>query len=502
MLYPQYLPTPQQYQEPNNDDYPMLKSHHPKPTLVLYNHLPNQITPLGHPNRSCASCKKRKVKCDRKTPSCTACQKSKYKCQYTSYSPPVFSGSEPQISNDDDENNNINRSLRQDPNYNSKLQRLIVSLVPKCCDPDYYSTLGFIPQQHQESYYLEDDIYNNFNNNPMIATPPEKIILPPTPVEQQPHLSPCQQQQFSHPEFYQSPTSYPISPQYQHTHHVQHAQSQSPFMNSNVMIQQVMVPYMRATVTLSYNLNGMRLLLEPMVLPMLMSIANTNNDGLIVPPTGFTDIAHLQEWLKRKFMRQEWNDETDNMCVIDPDEKFEIMDSSLPQQNINNFSIQQKFTVLLYKPEFSSSPTATSNSEHDDFEQSQYGGEDDNTDLDSHASYNSNIGAGNSNRNSTVLEVDHTDIFFNKVYAFVKRFIKNVPWIRENFAMHLRARGITGVPSPMGFEFSEGAFSDVTVEVRKNNFLPSTPYTNRKFNNNNNQQIPDEIVARGRMLIP
>ncbi|CAG8435734.1 6214_t:CDS:2 [Diversispora eburnea] len=446
MLYPQYLPTSQQYQEPNNDDYSMLKNHHPKPTLVLYNHLPNQITPLGHPNRSCASCKKRKVKCDRKTPSCTACQKSKYKCHYTSYSPPVFNG-------------------------NPKLPRLIVSFVPKCCDPDYYSTLGFAPQQHQEPYYLEDDIYNNFNN-PMITTPSEKLILPTTPVEQQSHLSPCQQQQFSHhnqvqQEFYHSPNSYPISPQYQHTQHVQHTQAQSPFMNSNVMIQQVMgsyVPYMQATVTLSYNLNGMH-------------------------------IAHLQEWLKYKFMKQEWNDETDNICVIDPDEKFEIMESPLSPQNINNFSIQQKFTVILHRPEYSSSPITTNNSDHDDFEHSQYSGEDDTTDLDSHASYNSNIGGEGSNRSSMVLEVDHTDIFFNKVYAFVRRFIKNVPWIRENFAMHLRPRGINGIPSPMGFGFSEVAFSDVTVEVRRNNSLPSTPYTNRKFNN------PDEIVAKGRMIV-
>ena|ERR1043166_1749735 len=45
---------------------------------------------LGHPNRSCVSCKKRKVKCDRKTPSCTACQKSKHRCHYSSYSPPVL----------------------------------------------------------------------------------------------------------------------------------------------------------------------------------------------------------------------------------------------------------------------------------------------------------------------------------------------------------------------------------------------------------------------------
>ncbi|KAF0512244.1 Ubiquinone biosynthesis O-methyltransferase [Gigaspora margarita] len=43
---------------------------------------------LGHPNRSCVSCKERKVKCDKKIPSCAVCLKSKHRCQYTSYSPP------------------------------------------------------------------------------------------------------------------------------------------------------------------------------------------------------------------------------------------------------------------------------------------------------------------------------------------------------------------------------------------------------------------------------
>ncbi|CAG8540451.1 95_t:CDS:2 [Ambispora leptoticha] len=50
---------------------------------------PMNTSALGSPNRSCSSCKKRKVKCDRKTPSCSACIKSKNRCLYTSYSPPA-----------------------------------------------------------------------------------------------------------------------------------------------------------------------------------------------------------------------------------------------------------------------------------------------------------------------------------------------------------------------------------------------------------------------------
>lgn len=236
---------------------------------------------------------------------------------------------------------------------------------------------------------------------------------------------------------------------------------------------------MKATVTLNYNLSGMNLLLEPVILPHIQAMANNNNCNNSIPHTGFTGIFDLREWLKRKFTEQEWSDETDNTFVIDPDEKFCIMDSS--QQN----PIQQKFTIILLRPENFSSPVASCNGDHDDFEHGQFGGEDENTDIDSHTSRGSN-------RSSVILEIDHTDIFLNKVYAFVRRFIKNVPWLRENFAMSLRTR-YPAIPL-------EAAFSDVVVEVRKDNPI-------RRFNHHHNnpvtfnQQIPDETVAKGRMFI-
>ena len=37
-----------------------------------------------------------------------------------------------------------------------------------------------------------------------------------------------------------------------------------------------------------------------------------------------------------------------------------------------------------------------------------------------------------SNR-SSVADFDPTDIFLNKIYAFVRRFIRNLPWLQENF---------------------------------------------------------------------
>jgi len=93
--------------------------------LLLYKHIQLQQThlntppaspmsaTLGHPNRSCASCKKRKVKCDRKTPSCTAYQKSKHRCHYTSYSPPVLNEEQTHQPDGDEEIKAIKQKIEE-----------------------------------------------------------------------------------------------------------------------------------------------------------------------------------------------------------------------------------------------------------------------------------------------------------------------------------------------------------------------------------------------------
>ncbi|KAG9291944.1 hypothetical protein G9A89_004882 [Geosiphon pyriformis] len=70
-----------------------IKKHTPSPPispLLMSAAMTPAGLALGNPNRSCISCKRRKVKCDRKTPSCSTCQKSKSSCYYTSYSPPAL----------------------------------------------------------------------------------------------------------------------------------------------------------------------------------------------------------------------------------------------------------------------------------------------------------------------------------------------------------------------------------------------------------------------------
>jgi hypothetical protein len=104
----QYLSPTEQYQyqqeEQQRRELELLKQQIIHQSLLLSTPPPSPMSAtLGHPNRSCASCKKRKVKCDRKTPSCTACQKSKHRCQYTSYSPPVFTEEPQQQHNEDEE---------------------------------------------------------------------------------------------------------------------------------------------------------------------------------------------------------------------------------------------------------------------------------------------------------------------------------------------------------------------------------------------------------------
>jgi len=94
MLYSQRVRVNQlsQRQQQQQQQQQTITNHHHHRYITKSNLLSTpppspMATALCYPNRSCMSCKRRKVKCDRKTPSCTACTKSKHSCQYTSYSP-------------------------------------------------------------------------------------------------------------------------------------------------------------------------------------------------------------------------------------------------------------------------------------------------------------------------------------------------------------------------------------------------------------------------------
>ena len=83
-------------------------------------------------------------------------------------------------------------------------------------------------------------------------------------------------------------------------------------------------------------------------------------------------------------------------------------------------------------------------------------------------------------------DFDPTDIFLNKIYAFVRRFTRNVPWLRENFLTN------RAIPSSMGLDtFNDGVFSDVVVEVRK--ISSYAPYQDLKLVQNNHELIKGRL---------
>ena len=170
-------------------------------------------------------------------------------------------------------------------------------------------------------------------------------------------------------------------------------------------------------------------------------------------------------------MNQDWSEEMESSYE---DEKFEFeLRPIFEEVSQHHFSVRQKFEVILHRADFSSSPTSV----HGDFQ--SYDNYEDKHNMEA------NFSETGSNR-SSIIDYDPTDIFLNKIYAFVRRFIRNVPWLRENFLTN-RAR------SPMGFDsLNDGVFSDVVVEVRKTSAY--TPYQDLKLAQNN------EDVIKGRLF--
>lgn len=462
----------QQEEQQRRELEQLLKQHLFHQSLLLSTPPPSPMSAtLGHPNRSCASCKKRKVKCDRKTPSCTACQKSKHRCQYTSYSPPVFN-EEPQQHNEDEEIKAIKQKIEELDNA-ARLRWEHFQKMMSACQPTISSKDEFA--NPSASYFVDDEdpIYNLNLNNPVIPTSTgSQYLQQGSP--QSLHLSP--QNQLQVPAQQQPSVSYILpSPQYQRP---PNSAATSPFVQTqNIVIPSTNYsPYMSGTIVLNYNLNAMRPFLGRTIAPLLQSM--TGGQGPQVPTTGFNDVGQLQNWLREKFLSQEWTEEMESFSVIDPEERFELR-PIFEEPNQQHFSARQKFEVVLHRVEFASSPSSV------------HGGDFQNFDYDDKHSMEmenlTNYSDAGSNR-SSIADFDPTDIFLNKIYAFVRRFIRNLPWLRENFLANWRR-------SPMDTfndgVFSDGVFSDVVVEVRK--ISSYSPYQDLKLVQNNEELIKGRL---------
>jgi hypothetical protein len=477
MFYPQQFLTPtehfqyQEEQQQRKELEQLLKQQLIQQTILLNTPPPSPMSAtLGHPNRSCASCKKRKVKCDRKTPSCSACQKSKHRCQYTSYSPPVFT-EEPQQPDEDEGIKAIKQKIEELDN-NTKLRwdhlQKIMSAAyqqPTMTSKDDFANPSSVPYYNVD----EDEVIYNLNlNNPVIPTstgngsqflqqgsPPQQLQLSPQPLSLQ---VPTQQ------------PPYILTQQYQ-----QRPNPTSPFVQpQNIVIPPGNYsPYMSGTIVLNYNLNSMRPFLGRTIAPILQSM--TGGQGPAIPSTGFNDVGQLQNWLREKFLSQDWTEEMESYSVVDPEERFELR-PIFEEVNQHHFSVRQKFEVILHRVEFASSPSSVHGG---DFQTYDY--------EDKHSMEMENLtnySETGSNR-SSVTDLDPTDIFLNKIYAFVRRFIRNLPWLRENFLANWKRTS-----SPLD-TFNDGVFSDVVVEVRK--ISSYNPYQDLKLVQNSEELIKGRL---------
>ncbi|CAG8443932.1 5354_t:CDS:2 [Scutellospora calospora] len=342
---------------------------------------------LGHPNRSCVSCKKRKVKCDRKTPSCAACLKSKHRCHYTSYSPPEDSlVSVPE-----------NEEIRQQQLIQNSRMMSDVKLQP----PTIIKQSYMLPQQcqPQSSAYINRNLFD----------------------------SPLQ----------------PTSP---------------------VSIDNYTLP-MRSTITLTYNWNGLLQIMEPTLIPYLQSF--TKGAGPALPINGFVNVIQLQNWICEKFiaLSQEWKgDSNDQLYVLDPEERLKLRPITDFNQSLQqgSFPERQQFEVTIDRAEYISDEQIQIR----DFK--------------------------------TFDDSNSMDIFLNKIYAFVRRFLKDVPWVRENFPLNFRRAPLNTID----FDPCDGLF-EVTVEVRKNQSpLFYSQQQNRTIFpiNNDMYESQNDVTVKGRFV--
>ncbi|CAG8463050.1 7687_t:CDS:2 [Racocetra fulgida] len=409
----------QQFQDSQFSEQ-ILMNHHPKPTL-LYCTPPHSPLPmssnLGHPNRSCVSCKKRKVKCDRKTPSCAACVKSKHRCYYTSYSPPE----DTLATVPEDE---AIKAIRQQHWIQTQRMNSQPTVVKN--EYDLGSTNGS---------FLNDSSFLGLNvENPTvpIALVSSTQYVPtrfPTPQLAQIPTSPNSVQQ-----------SYILPQQRQ-----QISTQSSPLINQNTLTS----------------------FLQPA----------SPGTGPMIPPNGFANVSQLQLWIHEKIiaLSQEWRGEADQSYVLDPDERLKLRMVDYEQQG-QFYVAQQQFDVEIERSEY----TSGNNFDQQTGDFKPYNDLNQYDDDDRHS--------GNSNPSS--IDIDPMDTFLHKIYAFVRKFMRDVPWLRDNFMLNFN---IT----------CDGVLSDVAVEIRRNQPSLFYPQQNRQqlFSVQNDIYESQNDIVKGRLFL-
>ncbi|CAG8462496.1 5313_t:CDS:2 [Paraglomus occultum] len=196
-------------------------------------------TTLGNPNRSCVSCKKRKVKCDRKVPACTSCAKSKLRCCYTSYSPPAFAEQSMPVTDEDEGLRMLRERIDQ-----------VEALGRERFDRLYKLLMEIKDSKSMQATKIEDIQSDLFCSSTVDFT---RLL---------------QDERDYDPAVLNSESNY--------------------------------IPYKRAIVTFNYNINGLRRLMGPIIAPILHAM--TAGSPHQFPLAGFTDVSLLLFWIRHFFI--------------------------------------------------------------------------------------------------------------------------------------------------------------------------------------------------------
>ncbi|CAG8573180.1 7832_t:CDS:2, partial [Ambispora gerdemannii] len=446
---------------------------------------PMNTSALGNPNRSCSSCKKRKVKCDRKTPSCSACIKSKNRCLYTSYSPPFLNQSSP--------------SSLSSPTF-SQLQ-----------ENDQYS------QHHVELIKSENDLENehfNLYNEEIMEDRSEELALIKSLHEKVEQVENAGRQRYEHiQKIFNSgnsshhgslshPNNYSPYPLPQHSRSL-HRQRISTTPKVSIKESNFFVPYKKANIIFNYNPRAIKSLLGPGIAPILNATTiptalnsirdvcqqndvNMQNGNLNFPiETGFKNFQHLQNWIQDRFQAivnessfGNLNQGKINEAGVEKLELRPIVKESLIENGNGSVGLSvdsQIFEIIFYRRR-----QKAKEKEKDDLPMViksepiiSDGKEISINRVDQNYNQVKDSNSKNTDHNIegkvNAFLSTNDDAYLEKIYTVMRIFVSGIPWIRENVNSRDSFGNRIGV-SCGGGEWSDGVFENVVVELFDDQF--------------------------------